>query len=222
MKQKGLLLLFVLLVNLSLAHTTEITTLSSNWKFFRGKNQYASKKECNDIQSQTVSVPLDWAIYGPFDKEIDKQTVAIEQNGEKIPSEKTGRTGALPYIGEAWYRNYFTIPHYKTGQKVFILFEGAMSEPKVFVNGQKVGEWNYGYNYFYFDITEQVLEGKQNTLAVHLNNEGLSSRWYPGAGLYRNVRLIVKNQESIDVWGTYITTPLVTGELAKVNIKTKV
>ena len=221
MKQT-LLVLFVLLTNLAVAQVTEVTTLNSNWKFSRGKNDEAYQKNFNDKKWQTVSVPHDWAIYGPFDKEIDKQTVAIEQNGVKVPTEKTGRTGALPYIGQAWYRNYFTLPNYKVGQKVIILFEGAMSEPKVFVNGQKVGEWNYGYNYFYFDITEQVLSGKQNTLAVHLNNEGMSSRWYPGAGLYRNVRLIVKNEESIDMWGTYITTPLISADLAKVNIKTKV
>jgi beta-galactosidase len=105
---------------------------------------------------------------------------------------------------------------------VLILFEGAMSEPKVFLNGQKVGEWNYGYNYFYFDITDKVSAVGKNMLAVHLNNMGESSRWYPGAGLYRKVSILIKNAESIDQWGTYITTPSITAEIAKVNIKTKV
>jgi beta-galactosidase len=176
----------------------------------------------NDKSWQTVSVPHDWAIYGPFDKEVDKQVVAITQNNEKVASEKTGRTGALPYIGEGWYRKEFTLPGFKQGQKALILFEGAMSEPKVFINGQKVGEWNYGYNYFYFDITERISSDKKNVLAVHLNNVGQSSRWYPGAGLYRKVSIIVKNAESIDQWGTYITTPMITPDMAKVNVKTKV
>ena len=100
-------------------------------------------------------------------------------------------------------------------------FDGAMSQPKVFVNGKKVGEWNYGYNYFYFDVTD-FLESDYNVLAVQLTNLGESSRWYPGAGLYRKVQLIVKNKESIDHWGTYITTPMVSSGLAKVNVKTKV
>ncbi|RYZ59600.1 MAG: DUF4982 domain-containing protein [Chitinophagaceae bacterium] len=165
-------------------------------------------------------MPHDWAIYGPFDKEIDKQVVAITQNNEKVASEKTGRTGSLPYIGEGWYRQRFRLP-LKKGQKAIILFEGAMSEPKVYVNGKKAGEWNYGYNYFYFDITDKLSAG-DNLLAVHLRNVGESSRWYPGAGLYRKVSIIVKNAESIDQWGAYITTPFINSEQAKVNIKTTV
>jgi beta-galactosidase len=215
------LLLFSFL-QLATSQTRTEITLSSNWKFFKGVNVQAFQKDFDDKSWQSVTIPHDWAIYGPFDKEVDKQTVAIEQNGEKVASEKTGRTGALPYIGEGWYRNSFSLPNYKTGQKVIVLFEGAMSEPRVFLNGQKVGEWNYGYNYFWFDITSQFVAGATNVLAVKLTNVGLSSRWYPGAGLYRNVRIIVKNAESIDQWGTYITTPVVSEAFAKVNIKTKV
>ncbi|MEJ6980065.1 DUF4982 domain-containing protein [Pedobacter sp. P351] len=215
-------ILFFLLAQFSSAQVRVVTELDDNWKFSKGGNALAYQKEFNDKKWQTVTVPHDWAIYGPFDKEIDKQEVAIVQNGEKVATEKTGRTGSLPYIGEGWYRNNFTLPHYKPGQKVLVVFEGAMSEPKVFLNGEKVGEWNYGYNYFYFDISKQIIPGKKNTLAVQLSNKGLSSRWYPGAGLYRKVQIIVKNQESIDQWGTYVTTPVVSAELAKVNIKTKV
>ncbi|RYZ37987.1 MAG: beta-galactosidase, partial [Sphingobacteriales bacterium] len=125
------------------------------------------------------------------------------------------------YIGEGWYRKRFRLP-LKKGQKAIIFFEGAMSEPRVYVNGKKAGEWNYGYNYFYFDITDKLSVGGDNLLAVHLRNVGESSRWYPGAGLYRNVSIIVKNAESIDQWGTYITTPFVSSEQAKVAIKTTV
>jgi beta-galactosidase len=210
------------LPKVSNAQVRIVTQLNDGWKFSKGKNDQAFQVAFNDKGWQTVSVPHDWAIYGPFDKEIDKQVVAITQNGEKVASEKTGRTGALPYIGEGWYRNEFSLPQFKRGQKAILLFEGAMSEPKVFINGQKVGEWRYGYNYFYFDITDKISPGKKNLLAVHLNNMGESSRWYPGAGLYRKVSIIVKNAESIDQWGTYITTPVITQDLAKVNIKTKV
>ncbi|GAB2547405.1 DUF4982 domain-containing protein [Rufibacter soli] len=213
--------LLLLVSHASLAQVRVVTELTDNWKFKKGANAQAYQVNFNDKAWQKVTVPHDWAIYGPFDKEVDKQVVAIEQNNEKVASEKTGRTGALPYIGEAWYRNEFTLPHYKKGQKVLIVFEGAMSEPKVYVNGQKVGEWAYGYSYFYFDITDQILEGKKNTLAVQLSNQGQSSRWYPGAGLYRKVQVIVKNQESIDQWGTFVTTPIIAKDLAKVNIKTK-
>jgi beta-galactosidase len=221
MMNKWIIGLLLLVSHASWAQVRVVTELTDSWKFKKGANAQAYQINFNDKAWQKVTVPHDWAIYGPFDKEVDKQVVAIEQNGEKVPSEKTGRTGALPYIGEAWYRNEFTLPHYKKGQKVLIVFEGAMSEPKVYVNGQKVGEWAYGYSYFYFDITDQILEGKKNTLAVQLSNQGQSSRWYPGAGLYRKVQVIVKNPESIDQWGTFVTTPFISKDLAKVNIKTK-
>ncbi len=206
----------------SVGQVRSIQVLSEGWKFSRLKQEGALGISFDDKTWQTVSVPHDWAIYGPFNKEIDKQVVAIEQNGEKAATEKTGRTGSLPYIGEGWYRKEFDLLDFKAGKKVILLFEGAMSEPQVYVNGNKVGEWNYGYSYFYFDITNQVIAGRKNLLAVHLTNKGESSRWYPGAGLYRKVSVIVKDNESIDQWGTSITTPSVTAGEAKVKVKTRV
>ncbi|MDU8885109.1 DUF4982 domain-containing protein [Yeosuana sp. MJ-SS3] len=201
--------------------TREVITLKDDWKFQKGNPENAFKVNFDDSKWEQVTVPHDWAIKGPFDKEIDIQRVAIEQNGEKLPTEKTGRTGALPHIGTAWYRNTFTLPENAKSKKVILLFEGAMSEPQIYLNGKKVGEWAYGYSYFYFDVSEFIIEG-ENTLAVKLSNEAYASRWYPGAGLYRNVSLIIKNNESIDQWGMFITTPFVSEDNAKVNIKTKV
>jgi len=203
------------------AQTRKKIALTENWKFQKGDQKNAQAISFNDTKWQKVSVPHDWAIYGPFDKEIDKQNVAISQNGEKNPTEKTGRTGSLPHIGTAWYRNEFSLSAIETSKKIILLFEGAMSEPEVFINGKKVGEWKYGYSYFYFDISENIVEGK-NTIAVKLTNKEFASRWYPGAGLYRNVRMIIKNQESIAQWGTFITTPFVTDSIAKINIKTSI
>ncbi|MDY2587366.1 DUF4982 domain-containing protein [Winogradskyella aquimaris] len=202
--------------------TREVITLKKGWKFEKGHHPNASKIAFDDSNWQNVTVPHDWAIYGPFDKNIDKQTVAIIQNGEEIATEKTGRTGALPYIGEGWYRNTFSLENFDETKKVLLLFEGAMSEPEIFLNGEKIGEWKYGYSYFYFDISAYINGTSKNTLAVKLTNVGKSSRWYPGAGLYRNVRVILKNKESFEHWSTFITTPSVRQDEAKVNIKTKV
>ncbi|TKG96641.1 DUF4982 domain-containing protein [Puteibacter caeruleilacunae] len=195
--------------------------LEKDWRFIKGDQSGAMKVDFNDQNWETVTVPHDWAIYGPFDKEVDKQTVAIVQNGEKVATEKTGRTGALPYIGVGWYRKTFEAPEFKKGKKALLIFDGAMSEAQVYVNGQKVGEWKYGYSYFYFDISKYLNKGT-NTLAVRLENHGLSSRWYPGAGLYRKVRLVVKDEVSFKQWGTFITTPYIDAVQAKVNIKTSV
>lgn len=194
-------------------------TLRAGWKFLKDDPENAFQKDFDDSQWQTVNVPHDWAIYGPFDKEIDKQVVAIEQNGETVATEKTGRTGALPYTGTAWYRNNFSLEALSE-KKTFIVFEGAMSEPEVFINGKKVGEWKYGYSYFYFDISNYVQTGA-NTLAVRLNNVEQSSRWYPGAGLYRKVQLLTTNEEHFKLWGTAITTPKVTAQSAQISIRSE-
>jgi beta-galactosidase len=200
----------------------EIITLKKGWTFLKGNPTNAQLVDFDDSEWQTVEVPHDWAIYGPFDKEIDKQVVAIEQNGETVATEKTGRTGSLPYIGEAWYRNNFIIPDNYRNKEVLLVFEGAMSEPEIFVNNQKVGEWKYGYSYFYFNITDFLNPEGNNLLAVKLRNKGLSSRWYPGAGLYRKVQLIIKNKSSFEQWGTFITTPNISEKTAQVNIKSRV
>ncbi len=196
------------------------TTLKTDWKFAKDIQDDAYAVNFNDAGWEEVTVPHDWAIYGPFDKKWDMQKVAIEQNGEKEPTEKTGRTGALPHIGSGWYRKNFTIPQLTNGKKALLVFDGAMSEPQVYLNGKKVGEWAYGYAYFYIDITKDVKAGQENTLAVKLTNKEFSSRWYPGAGLYRNVNIVVKNNESFNQWSTFITTPAITNEKATVNIKT--
>ena len=176
--------------------------LQDDWKFFAGQSDKAEQSP-DKTKWQTVSVPHDWAIGGPFDKKWDLQVVAIEQNGETEATEKSGRSGALPWIGEGHYKRTITIPKGFSGHAE-LLFDGAMSEPTVFVNGQKAGYWAYGYNTFRVDITSFVKPG-ENLLEVNLKNVEESSRWYPGAGIYRPVTLILNPQQArIDDWG--ITT----------------
>lgn len=213
-------LLFVVCTTNVFAQTT-VKELNS-WKFSKGENTAASAVRFNDTAWETVAVPHDWAIYGPFDKEIDKQVVKIEQNNEQSATEKTGRTGALPFIGVGWYRTKVTLPEFTTDKQVILAFDGAMSNAQVFVNGEKVGSRPYGYSYFYFDISSYLNSGAENSIAVRLENHSFSSRWYPGAGLYRKVKLIVKNNTSFKQWGQYITTPYVSDQLAKVNIRSQV
>lgn len=195
------------------------TVLKDNWKFAKDIKEEAFAVDFDATQWETVSIPHDWAIYGPFDKKWDKQVSAIVQNGEKVATEKTGRTGALPHIGTGWYRNSFTVPEFKKGKKALLIFEGAMSEPQVYLNGKKVGQWGYGYSYFYIDITKDIIANSENILAVKLTNEPFSSRWYPGAGLYRKVSIVVKEEESFEQWGTFITTPEISETTATVDIK---
>ncbi len=218
-----LLLLTIFLILSFIMHAQRTTiSLEKDWKFSREDNSEAVNMDFDDSKWQTVTVPHDWAIYGPFDKDIDRQVVAIVQNNEKVASEKTGRTGSLPYIGVGWYRTRFQLPQLSKGRKVLLTFDGAMSEAQVYINGKKVGYRPYGYSYFYFDISDYLIQGGENLLAVRLENQGESSRWYPGAGLYRKVQIIVKDEVSFNHWATFITTPFISKEVAKVKIKTEV
>lgn len=196
--------------------------LEKGWKFTREDNPESVQPAFDDSQWQSVTVPHDWAIYGPFSSQNDKQHVAISQDGQKEAMEHAGRTGGLPFVGVGWYRTSLDIPQFTSGKKAFILFDGAMSHAQVYINGKKVGYWPYGYNSFWFDITPYIQAGQSNTLAVRLENMPESSRWYPGAGLYRNVHVVVTEDAYIPIWGTYITTPQVNDKFARVRVETKV
>ena len=205
---KGVLCISMMATAMTTMAQRKETVLRDGWKFSRGEKLDSiapAQVGYNDKKWQTVQVPHDWAISGPFDKEIDKQTVAIEQNGEKEATEKTGRSGSLPWIGEGWYRTTFSVD--KNSQRVLLNFDGAMAEPEVYVNGAKVGEWKYGYTPFNIDITG-VVNGDEspNTLVVHLRNVEESSRWYPGAGLIRPVTLITTGECHLLEWGTNVET----------------
>lgn len=195
-------------------------TLQKNWKFTREDKSAFSQSTFNDVKWQNVTIPHDWAIYGPFDMENDIQRTAIKQDGQKDAIEHTGRTGGLPFVGVGWYRTTFDLPDFSNDKKVFIQFDGAMSNPEVFINGQKAGQWHNGYNTFFLDISNWV-KNKNNSLAVRLDNLTQMSRWYPGAGLYRNVHIITKNKTHIPIWGVHITTPEIQSKFAKVDINTE-
>ena len=215
--------LVLLLVTAGWAQNRKEYLLEKNWKFIRTDEPDQKNAGYNDSKWQTVTVPHDWAIYGPFSALNDQQKVAITQDGQKEAMEHAGRTGGLPFVGVGWYRNTGNLPAYEAGKRVTLVFDGAMANSQVFINGKKVGEWPYGYNTFHFDVTDFLnKDNTPNTLAVRLENRTEQSRWYPGAGLYRNVHVIITDDVHIPVWGTYVTTPVVRPDFAKVNIRTKV
>ena len=225
MKKNFLTILSLLIATISFSQNSTprtVISLEDNWKFINQDVEGAENQELSTSTWETVSVPHDWAITGPFDKTIDAQKVRVQQDMEEEARLRTGRTGALPHIGVGWYRKTFEVPGFKEGKKVLLTFDGAMSDAHVWVNGKKVGNHPYGYAYFYFDITGYLKEGDKNLLAVRLENLPFSSRWYPGTGIYRKVQLIVKHEVNFKHWGTFITTPFLSDEVAKVNIKTEI
>lgn len=199
---------------LSLSGQVRSEKLLKEWDF--RKNH-----ECTASDGwQRVCVPHDWAIDGPFDRNNDLQTVAVIQNGETVPTEKNGRTGALPYMGKGCYRTLVNVEKLE-GRSFTLLFDGAMSEAQVLVNGEKVCEWPYGYNSFHCDITSYLHKG-DNTIIVLLENQPFSSRWYPGAGLYRKVRLVETSDIHVPVWGICVRTTHIEKEYAVVNLSAEI
>ena len=201
------------------AQTRTETLLEKGWKFTREDAPDFSACAYDDALWQDVTVPHDWAIYGPFSVHNDKHHTAILQDGQTDPMEHAGRTGGLPFTGAGWYRTYFDVPEMDGGLRCTLLFDGAMSHARVYVNGKEACFWPYGYNSFHFDATPYVKPGK-NTLAVRLENETESSRWYPGAGLYRNVHLIFTRDAHVPVWGTQVITEEIGENFAKVSQRT--
>ena len=204
-----LLTTLALLTTVSVGAQRQEMTLTDNWQFSHDRQSW-----------ETVSVPHDWAIAGPFDKKWDLQVVRIEQNGEKEATEKSGRSGSLPWIGEGHYRRTFRVPSQYAHAE--LVFDGAMAEPTVYVNGQKAGYWAYGYNTFRVDVTPYIKkDGSDNLLQVDLQNLEESSRWYPGAGIYRPVTLVLSGESRLDRWGTYFRTLSLSGNKADVEVTAK-
>ncbi len=179
-----------------------------------------------------VTIPHDWAITGEFDRDNDLQVVAVVQNGENVATAKTGRSGGLPWMGGGWYRTVFSVNGLEAaqprkgdkglrGKQYEMVFDGAMANAQVYINGVKAMEWPYGYNSWHFDATPFLKNG-ENEVVVRLWNEPQSSRWYPGAGLFRNVHVVRTEVTHVPVWGTYITTPYVSQDYALVRVQTSV
>lgn len=206
MKKRLFLTILVLIPTFLTAQVRSERLLEKGWKFTREDAEVFSQPEYDASQWQSVRVPHDWAIYGPFSIENDKQNVAITQDGQTAAMEHAGRTGGLPFVGTGWYRLEFEAPEFTEGKSCRLIFDGAMSNANVYINGQHAAFWPYGYNSFIVEATPYLIPGQKNSLAVRLENFHESSRWYPGAGLYRNVHLVVTKDAYIPDWGTYIYT----------------
>jgi beta-galactosidase len=169
-----------------------------------GEDVSYTRAEFDDRGWRRLDLPHDWGVEGPFRQEYP------------------GETGKLAWWGVGWYRKHFDVPAGDRGRKIYLDVDGAMSYASVWLNGRFVGGWPYGYASFRLDLTPHVRYGAENVLAIRLDNPPDSSRWYPGGGIYRNVRLVKTSPVHVAHWGTYVTTPEVTASAATVNVKATV
>jgi beta-galactosidase len=203
-------LYFFLIISLALFQscsqqlTTEPVSFNEGWRFTKGAVVGASEMDFDDTMWRNITLPHDWAIEGPFD------------------SSYNARSGGLPFHGIGWYRKKFDIPNSVKGKHVTLHFDGAMNNAKVWLNGTLVGDRPYGYIGFSVDLSPHLNYGGSNVVAVQLAPEDFSSRWYPGAGIYRNTWLEINNEVHVPKWGTFITTPNITENEASVRVLTEV
>ena len=178
----------------------ERISFNDNWRFRQGDLTNAVQPAFPDNDWRQLNLPHDWAIEGP------------------VKQEYAGETAKLKYWGPVWYRKHFEIPATDAGKKIFLDIDGAMSRSEVSINGHPVGGWPYGYTSFELDLTPYIKFGGENVLAIRLDTPPDASRWYPGAGIYRNVWLVKTAPIHVDYSGTFVTTPTVTPSAAEVKI----
>jgi beta-galactosidase len=191
-------------------------SFNQGWKFvkyFNASNEaVTTDKEpenlqlpsLNDNSWRSLDLPHDWAIEGPFSDTLENNT------------------GLLPWKGIGWYRKHFTISDTDKGKRIYVDFDGAMANAKVWLNGKYVGEWPYGYTSFRLDLTPYIITGKENIIAVRLDTKNWDSRWYPGAGIYRNVWLVKTSQLHIANNGVFCTTPEIKKERGMLSVQAEV
>lgn len=208
------LLLLALSIHLGAENVRVIENFDYNWLFGRyGLQADGSKIEepaavqdvsFNDSCWKQLDLPHDWAVEGPFRTDLE------------------GFTGKLPWRGIGWYRKHFKVDKTDIGKRFYLDFDGAMAHAEVWLNGKKVGGHPYGYTSFRVDLTPQLSFEGENVVAVRLNTENIGSRWYPGAGIYRHVRLVKTSPVHVDHWGVFVTTPSISDVEAEALVHVQV
>ncbi|HEY5654155.1 MAG TPA: beta-galactosidase GalB, partial [Pontiella sp.] len=159
-----------------------------------------AQPDFDDCDWKRLDLPHDWAIEGPFDIELP------------------GSTGKLPWKGIGWYRKTFTLPESDKGCRIFLDLDGAMANAEIYLNGEKVGGRPYGYISFRTELTDHLRFDQSNTLAVRLDTEKWGSRWYPGAGIYRNTWLVKTAPVHITHHGVHVITPDISRDQATAEL----
>ncbi|MCX6254774.1 MAG: DUF4982 domain-containing protein [Bacteroidia bacterium] len=223
MKRTSILTLFMIVITICISDALlaqeslrSRESFNQGWKFvkyFNASDEAVTiDREPENLQLPSVSdnnwrsldLPHDWAIEGPFSDTLENNT------------------GLLPWKGIGWYRKHFVVSENDKNKRIYVDFDGAMANAKVWLNGKYVGEWPYGYTSFRLDITPYIIMGKENIIAVRLDTKNWDSRWYPGAGLYRNVWLVKTSQLHIANNGVFCTTPEIKKERGMLSVQVEV
>ena len=182
----------------------QVMPLCDDWRFAKGDPADAACVQFDDASWQRVTIPHDWAITGPFNPQ------------------ENGYAGKLPWRGVGWYRKTFRLEAGPADRRVYFDFDGVMAFPKVYINGQLAGQWDYGYMSFRIDATDFVRFGEDNTIAVQADTREHGTRWYPGAGIYRKVTMTLCDPVHLAHWATFVTTGEITNDSATIRVESTI
>ncbi len=178
----------------------------AGWVFAKGDIAGAEQAVASDGKWEKISLPHDWSIAGPFDKN----------------ALSTGSGAWLP-TGVVWYRKHFNLAVADKGKRVFIEFDGVMDRSGVWINGMHLGHRPNGYSGFRYEITPHLKYGQDNVISVRADTSAQpASRWYAGGGIYRHVRLITSGDIHVDTAGSYVTTPKIDATSATVKVESAI
>ncbi|WP_281228667.1 glycoside hydrolase family 2 TIM barrel-domain containing protein [Flavobacterium aquiphilum] len=204
--QSVFLFLFLALATNAFSQARKIINFDNGWQFIKEDVSGAENPAFNDKQWQTLNVPHDWSIEGPYDR-----------------ANPSGRGGGYLPSGIGWYRKTFEISKADANKMCSIEFDGIMANSDVWINGKHLGKRPYGYISFSYDLTPYLNFDKPNVIAVRADNSiQPASRYYTGAGIYRHVRLVSVSPTHFKHWGTFVTTPTATAAKGIINIKSEV
>lgn len=194
------------------------TCIDANWKFHYGAVAEAVSPDYDDSSWRTLSLPHDWSVETEAAEAAGSEHIGPFSRGS-VGGSSTGQTIG----GEGWYRKTFTLDKEDGDKRIMLYFEGAYNHSTVWINGRKAYFNHYGYQSFRFDATEFCkAPGEENVITMKVTNNGMNTRWYAGAGIYRHVWLIKTPQLHLDTWHNYIHTSDVTESTATVNVETQV
>ncbi|NLK41547.1 MAG: glycoside hydrolase family 2 protein [Planctomycetes bacterium] len=185
----------------------QVRSFDTGWRFLQADTNAAQEPNFDDGTWQTIDVPHDWSIAGPFS-----------------PDAPAGGDGGFLPTGISWYRKTFTLPATWTDKLVFIEFDGIMANSTVWINGRQIGQRPSGYVSQRYNLTPHLkATGRENVIAVRTDTTVQpDSRWYTGQGIYRHVRLIATEPIRLGQWSTFVTTPNISEDQAAIRVQTDV
>ena len=206
----------------------------ADWRFYRGALIGAEVPDFDDTGWRRVDTPHDWRIEDLPNPTATDSISTADPTAWLVPTTfpdrigpfdvtatAAGRSESWTVGGEGWYRKAFRLSGLRSNDLAEVHFDGVYHNSDVWLNGHHLGFQPYGYSPFSYDLTPYLVNG-ENVLAVRVRTIGSTSRWYPGAGIFRNVTLITTGPVRIPIDGIWASAHDVSKNSATVSVQSSV